>query len=151
MWPHRTRHRGPTTPIKIEWRARPSVFTIHNLAFQGVLGYGALDHLAIPRDAFASGALNHFGSVNLIFRRLLRTERWRWYLREVAIPFGAAGLVVAPARLLLPPLPALGMLPALLGIGGLALATFATLLFVPVMYSILRRKQLVTQVEEELR
>jgi multidrug efflux pump subunit AcrB len=36
-------------------------------------------------------------------------------------------------------------------IGGLAMATFATLLFVPVMYSILRRKAVVTQVEEELR
>jgi multidrug efflux pump subunit AcrB len=36
-------------------------------------------------------------------------------------------------------------------IGGLSMATFATLVFVPVMYSILRRKELVTQVEEELR
>jgi multidrug efflux pump subunit AcrB len=36
-------------------------------------------------------------------------------------------------------------------IGGLSMATFATLLFVPVMYSILRRKALVTQVEEELK
>ena len=36
-------------------------------------------------------------------------------------------------------------------IGGLSMATFATLLFVPVMYSILRRQAAVTQVEEELR
>jgi multidrug efflux pump subunit AcrB len=36
-------------------------------------------------------------------------------------------------------------------IGGLALATFATLFFVPVIYSILRQKPPVTQVEEELR
>jgi len=35
-------------------------------------------------------------------------------------------------------------------IGGLGLATFATLLFVPVVYSILRRKPPVTQIEPEL-
>jgi multidrug efflux pump subunit AcrB len=36
-------------------------------------------------------------------------------------------------------------------IGGLALATFATLFFVPVVYSLLRNKAPETQVEEELR
>jgi multidrug efflux pump subunit AcrB len=36
-------------------------------------------------------------------------------------------------------------------IGGLAMATFATLLFVPVVYSLLRGKAPQTQVEEELR
>jgi multidrug efflux pump subunit AcrB len=36
-------------------------------------------------------------------------------------------------------------------IGGLSMATFATLLFVPVVYSLLRQKAPVTQVEEELR
>jgi multidrug efflux pump subunit AcrB len=36
-------------------------------------------------------------------------------------------------------------------IGGLSMATFATLLFVPVMYSLLRRTAPQTQVEEELR
>jgi multidrug efflux pump subunit AcrB len=36
-------------------------------------------------------------------------------------------------------------------IGGLAMATFATLLFVPVVYSVLRTKPPQTQVEEELR
>jgi multidrug efflux pump subunit AcrB len=35
-------------------------------------------------------------------------------------------------------------------IGGLALATFTTLFFVPVVYSALRKKAPVTQVEEEL-
>ena len=60
----------------------------------------------------------------------------------------------------------IGMLPRSLGIGeggeqnaplgravigGLSLATFATLLFVPVMYSLLRQKPPLTQVEEELR
>jgi multidrug efflux pump subunit AcrB len=60
----------------------------------------------------------------------------------------------------------LGMLPMSLGlgeggeqnaplgravIGGLTVATFFTLIFVPVMYSLLRRHAPVTQVEEELR
>src|SRR5881628_824888 len=60
----------------------------------------------------------------------------------------------------------LGMLPMSLGlgeggeqnaplgrvvIGGLTLATFATLVFVPVVYSVLRRKQAVTEVLPELR
>ncbi|HSV13235.1 MAG TPA: efflux RND transporter permease subunit, partial [Tepidisphaeraceae bacterium] len=36
-------------------------------------------------------------------------------------------------------------------IGGLSMATFATLLFVPVVYSLLRKNAPVTQVEEELR
>ncbi len=36
-------------------------------------------------------------------------------------------------------------------IGGLSLATISTLIFVPVVYSLLRNKQLQTQVEEELR
>jgi multidrug efflux pump subunit AcrB len=35
-------------------------------------------------------------------------------------------------------------------IGGLSMATFATLFFVPIVYSTLRRKAPVTQVEEEL-
>jgi multidrug efflux pump subunit AcrB len=35
-------------------------------------------------------------------------------------------------------------------IGGLALATFATLFFVPVVYSLLRRHKRITQVEKEL-
>jgi multidrug efflux pump subunit AcrB len=60
----------------------------------------------------------------------------------------------------------IGMLPMALGlgeggeqntplgravIGGLSLATFATLFFVPVMYSLLRQTAPQTQVEEELR
>ena len=60
----------------------------------------------------------------------------------------------------------LGMLPMSLGlgeggeqnaplgrvvIGGLMLATFTTLVFVPTVYSVLRRKQAVTEVPPELR
>jgi starch synthase len=48
------------------WAKVPSVFTIHNLGYQGVIGFDALDRLAIPRDAFYSGALQHEGNVNLV-------------------------------------------------------------------------------------
>jgi starch synthase len=57
------------------WRARASVFTIHNLAFQGHLDPGALDRLGIPRDAYASGALNHFGSVNIMKGAIALADR----------------------------------------------------------------------------
>ena len=48
------------------WARVKSVMTIHNLAYQGALGEDALDRLSIPREAFASGALDHFGAVNLM-------------------------------------------------------------------------------------
>jgi starch synthase len=48
------------------WTRVKSVMTIHNLAYQGAFGEDALDRLAIPREAFGSGALNHFGAVNLM-------------------------------------------------------------------------------------
>ena len=48
------------------WRARPSVFTIHNLAYQGVMGTSELDALGIPREAYARGWLAHQGNVNLM-------------------------------------------------------------------------------------
>ena len=48
------------------WSEKKSCFTIHNLGFQGVLRFEALDALAIPRVAFSSGLLAHQGSVNLM-------------------------------------------------------------------------------------
>jgi starch synthase len=57
------------------WRTRASAFTIHNLAYQGVLGVGALDHLALPRAAFESGALAHQGSVNLMKGAIAYADR----------------------------------------------------------------------------
>jgi len=48
------------------WRRTRSVITIHNLAFQGVLGPDGLDPLALPKGAFADGTLAHDGQVNLL-------------------------------------------------------------------------------------
>ncbi len=48
------------------WARRPSVVTIHNLAFQGVLEETWLDRLHLPRDAFRAEVLWHDGQVNLM-------------------------------------------------------------------------------------
>ena len=47
------------------WRDVPAIFTIHNLAYQGVLSFAALDRLGIPRDLYRGDHLEHFGTVNL--------------------------------------------------------------------------------------
>jgi starch synthase len=52
--------RGPT------WAKVPTIFTIHNLAFQGVLGESELDYLAIPRFAWQDGWIRHESQVNLM-------------------------------------------------------------------------------------
>jgi starch synthase len=52
--------RGPA------WARVPTIFTIHNLAFQGVLGEGELDYLAIPRFAWQEGWIRHEGRLNLM-------------------------------------------------------------------------------------
>ncbi len=48
------------------WARVPTIFTIHNLAFQGVLGEGEIDYLAIPRVAWEKGWIRHQGRVNLM-------------------------------------------------------------------------------------
>ena len=48
------------------WAKTPVVFTVHNLAFQGVLDEGALDRLHLPRAAFRPEILWHHGNVNLM-------------------------------------------------------------------------------------
>ncbi len=48
------------------WARTPMVFTVHNLAFQGVLDEGALDRLHLPREAYRPDVLEHQGNVNLM-------------------------------------------------------------------------------------
>jgi starch synthase len=54
------RTRGPA------WARVPTVLTIHNLAFQGVISPSELDYLAIPRDAWENGWIRHEGAINLM-------------------------------------------------------------------------------------
>ncbi|MDF2697609.1 MAG: glgA, partial [Labilithrix sp.] len=48
------------------WARKPSVFTIHNLQFQGVLDESWLDRLHLPREEFRPEVLLHDGRVNLM-------------------------------------------------------------------------------------
>jgi starch synthase len=48
------------------WARVPLVFTIHNLAYQGLLSEGELSYLAVPHDAWDQGWIRHEGNVNLI-------------------------------------------------------------------------------------
>ena len=54
------RTRGPA------WARVPTVLTIHNLAFQGVIAPQELDYLAIPRDMWEHGSIRHEGAINLM-------------------------------------------------------------------------------------
>ena len=78
------------------WRARPAVFTIHNLAFQGTFDEGALDALGIPREAWTEGWVRHEGRVNLMKGAIELAERVttvsRTYAREILEPANGYGL-----------------------------------------------------------
>ncbi len=52
-----------------------SVFTVHNLAYQGVCGFEALDRLGIPRGLFDDACLAHDGNVNLLKGALALRDR----------------------------------------------------------------------------
>jgi starch synthase len=54
------------TTMGDHWARMPSVFTIHNLAYQGTLGFEALDRLGVPRALMSWRALEHESNVNLM-------------------------------------------------------------------------------------
>ena len=54
------------TTMGERWARVPSVFTIHNLAYQGTLGFEALDRLGVPRELMSWRGLEHEGNVNLM-------------------------------------------------------------------------------------
>ncbi|MFO0677436.1 MAG: glycogen/starch synthase [Polyangiaceae bacterium] len=80
----------------VGWRERPAVFTIHNLAFQGVLGFDELDVLGVPRAAFHEGVLAHDGRVNLMKGAIQLADRVTTvsptYAREIMTPEFGYGL-----------------------------------------------------------
>ncbi|WP_394837387.1 glycogen synthase [Pendulispora rubella] len=57
------------------WSEVPTAFTIHNLAYQGVLGFDSLDRLALPRGAYHPGILEHRGLVNLLKGAIALSDR----------------------------------------------------------------------------
>ena len=78
------------------WARTPSVFTVHNLQFQGVLDEGSLDRLHLPREAFRPEYLWHEGQVNLMKGATGHADRITTvsptYAREILRPEGGFGL-----------------------------------------------------------
>ena len=78
------------------WARVPSVFTVHNLQFQGVLDEGALDRLHLPREAFRPEYLWHDGQVNLMKGATAHADRITTvsptYAREILGPGAGFGL-----------------------------------------------------------
>lgn len=78
------------------WARTPSVFTIHNLQFQGVLPPEAVDLLHLPRAIFRPEILWHDGQVNLMKGATALADRVTTvsptYAREIRTPEGGFGL-----------------------------------------------------------
>lgn len=78
------------------WARTPTVFTIHNLSFQGVLGEEMLDQLHLPRTLFRPEVLLHDGQVNLMKGATALAERITTvsptYAEEIQTPEGGFGL-----------------------------------------------------------
>lgn len=78
------------------WAKKPCVFTVHNLAFQGVLDEGALDRLHLPRDAFRPELLQQDGQVNLMKGATALAQAITTvsptYAREILTPEGGFAL-----------------------------------------------------------
>jgi starch synthase len=52
------------TTMGPRFAAMPSVFTIHNLAYQGAFGPSSLDRLGVPRELYTEDILAHEGHAN---------------------------------------------------------------------------------------
>ncbi len=89
--------------LKRGWSGRPapfkarSVFTIHNLAYQGVFPREAMSDLALPGDLFHPDALEFYGQLNLMKAGLVFADKLTTvsptYAREIVqSPETGAGL-----------------------------------------------------------
>lgn len=89
--------------LKRGWAGRPapfkarSVFTIHNLAYQGVFPREAMGELGLPFDLFNADALEFYGNLNLmkaglVFADKLTTVSPTYAKEIVASPSTGAGL-----------------------------------------------------------
>jgi starch synthase len=78
------------------WRARPSVFTIHNLGYQGTGPFSEVDLLGIAREAWANGWVKHEDRLNLMKGAIELTDRVTTvsanYAREILAPAAGFGL-----------------------------------------------------------
>lgn len=80
------------------WGRVPSILTVHNLQFQGVLDAGAVDRLHLPRSELRPEVLWHEGHVNLMKGATYHADRITTvsptYAREILEPVGGFGLDV---------------------------------------------------------
>jgi len=78
------------------WKQTPAIFTIHNLAFQGVFDEKFLDKLHLPRDAYRPEILWNEGNVNLMKGATALADRITTvsptYAREILTHEGGFGL-----------------------------------------------------------
>jgi O-antigen/teichoic acid export membrane protein len=79
--------------------------------------YGAVGAASVW---LAMNCANFFGTVNVMYTRILREERWRWYIHDIGLPAAAALLVVVIGRLVLPEEPRILMTFELVAMTGLA-------------------------------
>jgi starch synthase len=78
------------------WARTKTVFTIHNLAFQGVFDPGAVDRLGFPRAAFDDGTLAQDGQFNMMRGAIALADGVTTvsptYAREIQTPSEGRGL-----------------------------------------------------------
>jgi starch synthase len=91
--PYLLRHEHAADPALAGAR---SVFTVHNLAYQGVFPGEVVPHLGLPWDVFRPDAMEFFGRLSfmkaaLTFADALTTVS-PTYAREILTPEGGAGL-----------------------------------------------------------
>jgi starch synthase len=77
-------------------RSLPVVFTIHNLAYQGLFPAEVMEEIGLPRELFGMDGLEFYGKVNFLkggieFADFLTTVS-RTYAREIQTPEFGAGL-----------------------------------------------------------
>ena len=86
----------PKLVMGAAWRVRPSVFTIHNLGYQGAGDFADVDRLGIPRAAWGEGWVQHDGRLNLMKAGIELAERVTTvsatYAREILAPDAGFGL-----------------------------------------------------------
>ncbi|HKS67267.1 MAG TPA: glycogen synthase GlgA [Candidatus Acidoferrales bacterium] len=77
-------------------RSLPVVFTIHNLAYQGLFTYAALRTIGLPENLFTMDRLEFYGKVNLLKGGLVYSDYLttvsRRYAKEIQTPEYGSGL-----------------------------------------------------------
>ncbi|MGB4484698.1 MAG: glycogen synthase GlgA [Pseudomonas veronii] len=85
-------------PAYMRWRgqATPSIFTIHNLAYQGMVSSGSRREVGIPEHALASDGMEFYGKLSLLKAGMAYanhiTTVSATYAREITTPAFGCGL-----------------------------------------------------------